>query len=63
MQHAAISRARYMQENRKMRFQEAYEGWRNRRTGNYSLEQRIWWWTCRAGIAAGKVRFFPLIDG
>ncbi len=27
MQHAAISRTRYMQENRKMRFQEAYEGW------------------------------------
>ena len=27
MQHAPISRARYMQENRKMRFQEAYEGW------------------------------------
>ena len=27
MQHATISRARYMQENRKMRFQEAYEGW------------------------------------
>ena len=27
MQHAPISRARYMQENRKMRFQEAYDGW------------------------------------
>ena len=27
MQHAAISRARYMQENRKMRFQEAFDGW------------------------------------
>ena len=27
MQHAPISRARYRQENRKMRFQEAYEGW------------------------------------
>ena len=27
MQHAPISRARYMQENRTMRFQEAYEGW------------------------------------
>jgi len=27
MQHAPISRARYVQENRKMRFQEAYEGW------------------------------------
>ena len=26
MQHAPISRARYRQENRKMRFQEAYEG-------------------------------------
>jgi hypothetical protein len=25
--HAPMSRARYMQENRKMRFQEAYEGW------------------------------------
>lgn len=27
MQHAPISRARYVQENRKMRFEEAYEGW------------------------------------
>lgn len=27
MQHAPISRSRYMQENRKMRFQEVYEGW------------------------------------
>ena len=27
MQHDPISRARYMQENRKMRFQEAYDGW------------------------------------
>lgn len=27
MQHAPVSRTRYMQENRKMRFQEAYEGW------------------------------------
>ena len=27
MQHAAISRTRYMQENRKMRFQEAFDGW------------------------------------
>ena len=27
MQHACISRARYMQENRKMRFQEAFDGW------------------------------------
>jgi hypothetical protein len=27
MQDAPISRARYVQENRKMRFQEAYEGW------------------------------------
>ena len=27
MQHAAISRTRYMQENRKMRFQETYAGW------------------------------------
>jgi Winged helix-turn helix len=27
MQHAPMSRARYTQENRKMRFQEAYEGW------------------------------------
>lgn len=27
MQHALISRARYVQENRKMRFKEAYEGW------------------------------------
>lgn len=27
MQHVPISRARYMQENRKMRFQEAYDGW------------------------------------
>jgi len=27
MQHAPISRTRYMQENRKMRFEEAYDGW------------------------------------
>ena len=27
MQHASISRTRYMQENRKMRFQEAFDGW------------------------------------
>jgi len=27
MQHAAISRTRYMQENRKLRFQETYAGW------------------------------------
>lgn len=27
MQHVPISRARYVQENRKMRFQEAYDGW------------------------------------
>jgi len=27
MQHAPISRARYVLENRKMRFQEAYDGW------------------------------------
>lgn len=27
MQHAPISRARYMQENRKRRFQEAYDSW------------------------------------
>ena len=27
MQHAPISRARYVQENREMRFQEAYDGW------------------------------------
>lgn len=27
MQHDSISRARYVQENRKMRFQEAYDGW------------------------------------
>ena len=27
MQHAPISRARYVQENQKMRFQEAYDGW------------------------------------
>ena len=27
MQHAPMSRARYVQENRKMRFQEAYDGW------------------------------------
>ena len=26
MQHAPTSRARYVQENRKMRFQEAYDG-------------------------------------
>ncbi len=31
MQHAPISRTRYMQENRKMRFQEAYEGWNDGR--------------------------------
>lgn len=27
MEHAAMSRTRYMQENRKMRFEEAYAGW------------------------------------
>ena len=27
MQHAPISRARYVQENRKMRFKEALDGW------------------------------------
>ena len=27
MQHAPISRARYVLENRKMGFQEAYDGW------------------------------------
>lgn len=27
MEHAPMSRARYMQENRKMRFEEAYDGW------------------------------------
>ena len=27
MQYVPISRARYVQENRKMRFQEAYDGW------------------------------------
>ena len=27
MQHASISRTRYMQESRKMRFQEAFDGW------------------------------------
>ena len=27
MQDTPISRAQYVQENRKMRFQEAYEGW------------------------------------
>jgi len=27
MQHAPMSRARYMQENRKMRFREAFNGW------------------------------------
>ncbi len=27
MQSAPISRARYMQENRKMRFPEAFDGW------------------------------------
>jgi hypothetical protein len=27
MQHVPISRARYVLENRKMRFQEAYDGW------------------------------------
>jgi hypothetical protein len=27
MQDALMSRARYVQENRKMRFEEAYEGW------------------------------------
>ena len=27
MQNAPISRPRYVQENRKMRFQEAYDGW------------------------------------
>lgn len=27
MQLAPTSRARYMQENRKMKFQEAYDGW------------------------------------
>ena len=27
MEHAPISRSRYMQENRKMRFTEAYDGW------------------------------------
>ena len=27
MQNAPISRARYVQENRKMRFQEAFDGW------------------------------------
>ena len=27
MQHAPISRARYVQENRKMRFLEAYDDW------------------------------------
>ena len=27
MQNAPISRTRFVQENRKMRFQEAYEGW------------------------------------
>ena len=27
MQHAPISRARYMQENRKMRFLDVYDGW------------------------------------
>ena len=31
MQHAPISRARYMQENRKMRFEEVYEGWQEKR--------------------------------
>ena len=32
MQHAPISRARYMQESRKMRFLEAYEGWNQGRS-------------------------------
>jgi hypothetical protein len=33
MERAPISRARYLQENRKMRFQEAYDGWgQGRRT-------------------------------
>jgi hypothetical protein len=27
MQYAPISRTRYVQENRKMRFQEAFDGW------------------------------------
>ena len=27
MQHTPISRARYLQENREMRYQEAYDGW------------------------------------
>ena len=31
MQDTAISRARYVQENRKMRFQEAYDGWQEGR--------------------------------
>ena len=38
MQHAPISRARHVQENRKMRFLEAYDGWNWRLFTGYSAD-------------------------
>ncbi len=39
MQHAPISRARYVQENRKMRFREAYDGWNEGRLSQAEAAQ------------------------
>ena len=39
MQHAPISRARYVQENRKVRFLEAYDGWNEGRLSQAEAAQ------------------------
>lgn len=42
MQHAPMSRARYVQEKRKMRFQEAYDGWSEERLTQNEAAPYCW---------------------
>ena len=50
MQHAPISRARSVQENRKMRFLEAYDGWNEDRQTQTQAEAAQILGQCEEGV-------------
>ena len=58
MQHAPISRARYMQENRKIRFTEAYDGWSEGRLTQ--AETALLLGQCERSFRRHIERFMPI---
>ena len=70
MQHAPMSRCRYVQENRKMRFEEAYQGWTGGRLTQAEAAlllgqcaQAGWgeWGTIAVGYTRRRLSFFLMV--